>query len=198
MADERLDCLTRFFAGPFNECIYKLRYIIVVLLALFGLISAGFASQMGPLSAMESMLSPDHPLKVASDVMLGEFSMGGGSPSSLEVAITWGVKGMDRSSVGLWESDNPGVLEWDEEFTVAPRRNQAALLNLCDWLETESELVQDGVVDCWIKRMDDFVRRETEQTGNATSLPIPDEVVFTRYLHRFIKEDPAGIDAYKT
>ncbi len=68
-------------------------------------------------------------------------------------------------------------------------------MQLCDWLRTESELVQDGIVNCWIKQMDEFVRRET---GNMTALPIPDEAEFTRYLHRFIDEDPAGIDAYRT
>ena len=150
---------------------------------------------MGPLSALESMLPQDHPLMAASSIMSEEFARGEGGPSTLEVALTWGVKDMDRSNVGPWESSNPGVLVWDDEFTVAPRRNQVALLNLCDWLETESELVQDGVVNCWIKRMDEFVRSET---AGATGLPIPDEAEFTRYLHRFIEEDPAGIDAHRT
>ena len=195
MGDERQDCLTRCFAGPFNACIYKLRYVIVAVLAVLGLASAGVASQMGPLSAMESMLPQDHPLMAPSYIMAEEFAIGEGSPSSLEVALTWGVKDMDRRAVGLWESSNPGVLVWDEGFTVAPRRNQAALLNLCDWLERESELVQDGAVNCWIKRMDEFVRRET---AKATALPISDEAEFSRYLHRFIDEDPAGIDAYRT
>lgn len=69
------------------------------------------------------------------------------------------------------------------------------MLKLCDWLENGSGLVQEGNVNCWIKRMDEFVRRET---SNAASLPLSDEVEFNRYLHRFIDEDPAGIEAYRT
>ena len=71
-----------------------------------------------------------------------------------------------------WDATDLGVLVWDEEFTIAPEENQAALIEFCEYLEIESELVLDNQVDCWIKRMDEFVRRDT---ANAMSLPIADE-----------------------
>ena len=115
--------MTRCCAGPFNKVVYKCRFLFFFVLLVFGILSAAVATQMGPLTSLESMLRPDHPLMDSKKIMLGEFVVGEGSPSSLEVALTWGVKGMDRSSVGRWESANPGVLEWDDGFTVAPRRN---------------------------------------------------------------------------
>ena len=56
--------MTRFFAGNFNKCVYKLRYLLVVCFALCGIVAAGIASQMGPLSKAEEMMPPDHPLVV--------------------------------------------------------------------------------------------------------------------------------------
>ena len=61
-------------------------------------------------------------------MMLQEFSTGLGSPSTLSVSITWGVKDIDRSQIGKWDATNMGILEWDDEFTVAPVENQRALL----------------------------------------------------------------------
>ena len=64
MNDQKQDCLTRFFAGSFNHCMFELRYALIILLALYGLVSAAIASQMGPLSKAEEMMPPDHPLVV--------------------------------------------------------------------------------------------------------------------------------------
>ena len=55
--------------------------------------------------------------------------------------------------------------------------------------------MQDGVVNCWIRHMDEFVKRETK---NEVSIPIADETEFTKWLLRFIEKDPKGIDAYRT
>jgi len=115
--------MTRCCAGPFNKVVFTCRYFFFIVLLVAGIGSAALATQMGPLTSLETMLNPDHPLMTPKKIMISEFVVGEGSPSSLEVSLTWGVKGMDRSSVGRWESANPGVLEWDDEFTVAPRRN---------------------------------------------------------------------------
>ena len=55
--------------------------------------------------------------------MLNEFNTGLGSPSTLSVSITWGVKDIDRSNIKDWDASDMGVLIWDDEFTVAPEKN---------------------------------------------------------------------------
>jgi len=55
--------------------------------------------------------------------MLDEFNVGLGTPSTLSVQVTWGVKNLDRSKVGAWDNTALGELEWDDEFTVAPAEN---------------------------------------------------------------------------
>jgi len=149
--------LTRFFAGPFNTFVFKYRYILIAVLVTLGVVAAGVASQMGPLSKGEELMSKDHPLIETQRVMLEEFNTGLGSPATLSVSITWGVKDIDRSNIGKWDATNLGVLEWDTEFTVAPEENQRALLQFCKYLKEESELVRDKLVECWIQKMDEFV-----------------------------------------
>ena len=65
---------------------------------------------------------------------------------------------------------------------------------MCDYLENESEIVRDNQVNCWIKRMDEFVRRDSEGTKQ---LPLEPENEFNDYLFRFIEEDVDGIDAFR-
>ena len=105
----------------------------------------------------------DNPLVVTQQIMLNEFKAGEGTPSSLQIQITWGIKGMDRSRVGAWDAFDVGELQWDEEFTVAPVENQIALMKFCDYLLEKSSVVADGVVSCWIKNMDTFVRKESNK-----------------------------------
>ena len=40
------------------------------------------------------------------------------------VKLNWGVAGLDRSSVKLWDPNKLGELIWDEGFAVAPVANQ--------------------------------------------------------------------------
>ena len=117
------DCLTKCFGGSFNHLTYKFRYFIIIVLVVLGICAAGLASQMGPLSKAEEMMPADNPLVVTQQIMLNEFKAGEGTPSSLQIQITWGIKGMDRSRVGAWDAFDVGVLEWDEEFTVSPVEN---------------------------------------------------------------------------
>ena len=85
-----------------------------------------------------------------------------------------------------------GELVWDDEFTVAPTENQVALLEFCDYLVNESELVADNLVECWISDMDKWIKKISD---DEKSLPIKDEAEFTEMLFRFVNEEPAGIEA---
>ena len=96
---------------------------------------------MGALSKGEELLSDEHPLVVTQHIMLNEFATGLGSPSTLSVSITWGVKDIDRGNIKDWDASDMGKLIWDDQFTVAPEENQIALLEFCHFLENESELV---------------------------------------------------------
>lgn len=78
---------------------------------------------MGPLTKGEEMMHYEHPLIVTQNVMLDDFDTGLGTPSTLSVQITWGVKDMDRSNIKAWDATDTGVLIWDDKFTMAPKAN---------------------------------------------------------------------------
>ena len=89
---------------------------------------------------------------------------------------------MDRSKVGAWDAFDVGELQWDEDFTVSPVESQIALMKFCDYLVNESDVVSDKIVNCWIKNMDNFVRKESQ---NQVSIPIEDEEEFMTWLLLF-------------
>ena len=67
-------------------------------------------------------------------------------------------------------------------------------MDFCDYLENESPIVRDKLTNCWIKRLDEFVRSDSNE---EKYLPIDDELEFYTYLFRFIEEDLEGIDAFR-
>ena len=70
--------------------------------------------------------------------------------------INFGVKDLDRDGVGGWDPEDMGKLVWDADFTVTPAANQKAIMDLCNALKTNTELVKDPFgINCWILDMDD-------------------------------------------
>ena len=55
--------------------------------------------------------------------MLDVFDTGLGTPSTLSVQVTWGVKELDRSQIKDWDPTDVGILVWDDKFNVAPPEN---------------------------------------------------------------------------
>jgi len=56
-------------------------------------------------------------------VITEDFSAASGQKDSFLVSIVWGVKDLDRSSVGLWDPASLGNLVWDNKFTIEPAEN---------------------------------------------------------------------------
>ena len=68
-------------------------------------------------------------------------------------------------------------------------------MKFCDYLINESDVVSDKIVNCWIKNMDNFVRKESQ---NRISIPIEDEEEFMTWLLLFTQKDAKGIDAFRS
>ena len=137
--------------------VYKLRYFIIVFFILLGIAAVVVASNIGPLTEPEEYLPNDHELIVLQRDIEGKFTSSAGIKEALVVKLNWGVKDLDRSDVGPWDPEVIGKIVWDETFTVAPRYNQQALMNLCVDLRDNFELVKNNGVTCWILDMAEFV-----------------------------------------
>ena len=93
--------------------------------------------------------------------------------------INFGVKDLDRDGVGGWDPEDMGKLVWDADFTVTPVANQQAIMDLCNALKANTELVKDPFgIKCWILDMDDL------QPANE-KLPISDATNFEAELTKF-------------
>lgn len=88
-----------------------------------------------------------------------------------------------------------GILVWDDKFNMAPPENQQAILDFCNMLEFESDIVKDNIVECWIKMFDKFVQKASNQ---ELSVPLQNEKDFYDYLFRFIEEDIDGRTQFRT
>ena len=95
--------------------------------------------------------------------------------------LNWGIKGLDRSDVGYWDSSNMGRLVLDDNFTVAPVRNQEALLKLCNDLSNDHELVTNDKVTCWIRDMKEMVEKDSE-CSEGKLMPFKEEKDFNSCL----------------
>ena len=176
----KVDVITRCFKGLHNKTVFKLRYFVMFFFIGLGIAASLVATGIGPLSKEENFLPENDPLIVLIDDISNRFSSATGLKESIMVKINWGIKDLDRSNVGLWDARNAGELIWDDDFTVSPARNQAALIDLCVDLRDKSPLVQNHFVTCWILDMDTFV-----QSKYQTKLPIEDEALFDNLLLEF-------------
>lgn len=145
-----------------------------------GITASFMATGIGPLEKQENFLPESDPLIILIDDISENFSSTSGLKENIMVKINWGIKDLDRSSVGLWDSKNVGKLIWDEEFTVSPKRNQMALIDFCEELRDRSPLVQNHFIQCWILDMDEYLKAKYR-----ISLPISDEIVFNNLLLEF-------------
>lgn len=102
--------VTRCMSGPFNRIIIRFRYILVVALFFLGIAGIIVASYIGPLTENQAMLPKDHHLMVKSALSSQTFSASSSDKEAFMVSIVWGVKGLDRSDVGLWDPNDLGKL----------------------------------------------------------------------------------------
>ena len=66
--------LTRFFSGPFDKCIIKLRYVWVGVFIVLGIVGAVIASRIGPLTKQEEWLPDDNEIIMLSNEVNDNFS----------------------------------------------------------------------------------------------------------------------------
>lgn len=187
--------ITKFFSTTFNSAIYKARYVLVAAFIVLGVVAGIVAANIGPLTSQEEYLPRDDPLILlqneveANFITLGSFVAAGNIRGAIFVMLTWGVQGLNRSDVNLWDPSRMGEVVWDDTFTITPEANQQFLLDLCSEMrENRTSLVKDGKVNCWIESMDSFVQETTLGDENL-QLPLADEATFQKYFQMFLETE---------
>lgn len=153
--------LTRFFANTFHDFMMRIYGFVWIIFFCFGLSSIVFIFEIEPLSKEEEYLPSDHPTMVTAKLIEDNFLAAASLKDAVIVSFIWGVAGLDRSDVGRWDATDLGKVIWDDSFTMSPPENQKFLLDLCDDIDKQDDLVIENTVKCWIKDMDDFVREDS-------------------------------------
>ena len=69
------------------------------------------------------MLPADHPTLVTANKLQDEFTADASDKDAFIVNIVWGVKGLNRDDVSMWDPESLGELVWDKDFTMEPAAN---------------------------------------------------------------------------
>ena len=74
-----------------------------------------FATQLTPITEQEEFLPEAHPIRRFQEDLEYYF---GTTLYVLDVHIYWGVAGVDRSEVSMWDAADVGEAVFDPEFTI--------------------------------------------------------------------------------
>mmetsp|Transcript_25646 Transcript_25646/g.30118 ORF Transcript_25646/g.30118 Transcript_25646/m.30118 type:complete len:178 (-) Transcript_25646:858-1391(-) len=177
--------MTKFCGTRFNAAVYKLRIGIIIGFFIIGIVAGVIASGIGPLTKEEEFLPSDHELMVFLKDIENNFPSSQELRDSVMVNLNWGVKDLDRSATTAWDSENMGKLVWDDDFKIAPARNQEVLIDLCTELRDTSSIVKDNRVTCWILDMKDYVDNGAA-CASGQKMPLTSETTFNNCLKAFL------------
>lgn len=117
VGEETFGRIEMFFSGPWNKCVYKLRYVIVFMFFVWTIVATIIASQLSPLTKEEQFLPDDHP---AQEFFNKENYFLGAGANTLEMKLYWGVKDIDKSKTSMWDAVYIGEPILDESFDLTP------------------------------------------------------------------------------
>ena len=167
--------IERFYAecyAPFLTRGYNALWLLIVS-SLFGLLFGYHALYLSPAAQDVSVWPEWHnefKYMHARDTL---FDL-----SEEQVHVIWGVKGVDRTGVNLWDESDLGRVVWDDEFDASDPEAQMALLRACDELPKRKELkVAEGSVQCVMGAFRDWEveRSKLPLAGNVTWPMAPSE-----------------------
>jgi len=132
--ERELNILEKFFGGPWNKFVEKYRFFIMGGILAWSAATCYFVTQLGPLTEQENFVPEDHPVLQAADIAQEEF-YSGDTDIALRIEFVWGISGLDKSDVSMWDPFNSGKIVWDNQMDLSPKANQQAILEFCDKLE---------------------------------------------------------------
>lgn len=90
--------------------IHKLRILFIIIFIIIGVVAAVISTGIGPLTKQEEFLPNSHEIMILMDDVGKQFSSASNLKDSIVVKLTWGIKGLDRSDVALWDPSDLGKL----------------------------------------------------------------------------------------
>lgn len=153
-----LEC---FFHGPWVKFIHNARILLVLSIPVLLSVSIYLATKLDSPPEGEDLLPHSHPMMQALRARDGFGVLD--ENGRLQVSITWGIKGIDRTGTTGFDSSKLGRVQLDRSFDLKLEATQRHILNSCRMIGLNSTLVAKDLgkltVRCW---MEDFVKWRTE------------------------------------
>jgi len=187
----------RFFRGPWNSYMRKMRFVhLGVAVALIG-VCIWLATKLEPLTEDEEWIPDSHESMRAGNWMNDNFLVAGTTTSYLRVDLSWGIAGLDRSDTNKYDPSDIGTVIWDDDFSLLSAANQQAVLDTCNVLGSNMELVSDreGSVRCWIIDFDIYQR--TIKPGTPGLISYESDAALAAAVEEFLYyNNSAGTQPY--
>jgi len=102
--------------------VFKYRFIILTIILAWSGSTCYFITQLGPLTEQEIFIPDDHPVMKAADLAEDQF-FSGDSDLALRIEFVWGVEGLDKDGVSMWDPQNLGSVIWDKCMDLSREAN---------------------------------------------------------------------------
>lgn len=100
----------------------KFKIVAVLIGVIWAAVSMGLASEVPGWVKIVKVLPPDHWIMFRTFALLDEFYYG--VEANVRVYLYFGVKGLDKSNVSRWSTQEWGEIIWDDDFDLSSEENQ--------------------------------------------------------------------------
>lgn len=161
--------IERFFHKPWFNLIRKIRFVLLALGIILVALAIWLATGLEPPKDAEQFLPNDHPVVVAFTTLSDGFPRSE-ADLQLQVAITWGLKDIDRNGTSKYDVKELGRPVYDTSFDLTKAAVQEHILKSCEFFGNQDDIIfqeKTGIkpVECWIA---DFKEWRTITKGETS------------------------------
>ncbi len=164
--------MERCFHFGFSRCVNRASLIILPLFLVWIIFALYCITQISPKQHQEAFLPSNHRTLLALKSLKEDFPQARGD-QLLTMTLFWGIEGIDRSGISLWDADNYGSVVYLEAFDVSEPANQQTIVDWCDSLLTKKYLLEGGPdhekVFCFMKAFQTFLQGQGKRFPVAQS-----------------------------
>lgn len=154
--ETELRFIERFFGGFWSTWTHKLRIPLVSIAAVLIGVSIWLATRLDTPAKAEKFLPDDFPAQKASLILQNDFPSFDDS-DNVNVAVMWGVSGIDREGISRYNFEDVGKPILDDDFSLRSATAQKRVLDSCAFFSDSSKelittetSIQEKVI-CWIR-----------------------------------------------
>jgi len=146
-----------FFKDRFSNVIVDGKYLILAVFAVIAGVGIYASTTLQPPQSAEDFVRPGSKYAEYFQIM-SEDVYSDPQYQNIEVVTFWGVKDIDRSNYGTWQSGG-GDIVWDDIFDLRSSEAQQHIYDFCIAIAEDETLVadQEGSLSCFMIDFKDYI-----------------------------------------